>query len=335
MSARFDLLWADGWPLLLLVPVVWWLLRQVDRGRGRRLAGLVGPRGNALAPDLDSEQRRVRRRLTTGGLACALVAVLQPTWGTSLERVEQRGVDVLVCLDVSRSMLARDLRPSRLERARREIEILASRVEGDRLGLVAFAGDARLVAPLTRDAESFTTLLRPVDTATVIRGGTDLGAALEAALSALEGATQNDAVVVLLTDGEDLGGRGLRVAERCRRAGIVVHCVGFGSEAGAKIPIEGPAGETYLQDPAGDDVVTALEPESLRRLAEATGGEYVDTAILPQPLLELYEKRIVPMTGKARGSEERRSRKNRFQWPLLVAVVLGMFELMITDRRRQ
>jgi Ca-activated chloride channel family protein len=246
--------------------------------------------------------------------------------------VEQRGVDILVCLDVSQSMLARDLPPSRLARARHEISALAERAAGDRLGLVVFAGEARLAVPLTRDRESFRELVGLADPLAVERGGTDLGAALGTALEALRGQTGEHEVVLLLTDGEDHEGRGLRVARTCRDRNVTVHAVGFGSELGAKIPIAGEGGEEFLRDRSGADVVTRMNATTLRRIAEATGGEYVD--VHARTLPELYEQRILPMARKLFETEERRAKENRFQWPLLAAFLLWILELCLGDRRR-
>jgi Ca-activated chloride channel family protein len=270
------------------------------------------------------------------GFAFVCVAFLQPLGGEGLGNVAQRGVDVLVCLDVSRSMLARDLVPSRLERARREILALAERDEGDRLGLVAFAGTARLMAPLTRDAESFTEIVDLADPLSVDRGGTDIAAALELALSALGNATGAHEVVVVLTDGEDLEGRGQRAAAACKDRGIVVHCVGFGSARGGKIPVVGEDGtESFLVDAAGNEVVSVMDPVSLRRTAETTGGTYVSAAGREHALSELYDQRILPMAKKSFDGGGGNGRGNRFQWPLLCAFAFWILELCLTDRRRR
>ena len=278
--------------------------------------------------------RRVRRTLATLGLLCALVAVMQPAWGAAGRKLEPRGVDVLVVLDVSRSMLARDQSPDRLGAAKREILALADRAAGDRIGLVAFAGDARLVIPLTRDRESFADLLARTGPLTVERGGTNLGVALEAALGALVGKSGEHEVLLLLTDGEDHEGRGLRVAERCRERGITVHSVGFGSPLGSKIAIATDTGEAFLRDRAGNEVISALDPGSLARLATATGGVYAEAIGAQAPLVELYEERIVPMARKAFEDDPRRERENRFQWPLAAAFCLWILQLCLVERTR-
>ncbi len=328
----------EALPLLAVAPLAWWALRELDRSRERHLRETIGPRVAALAPHWAPSRRRVRRALVAAGLLLAALAVAKPVWGDTAQSVEQRGVDIVVCLDVSRSMLARDQAPTRLAAAQREIRTLAERTRGDRLALVVFAGEARVAVPLTQDAESFAQLASRADTVSVGRGGTDLGAALEAALRALAGTTGEHETVLLLTDGEDHAERGLRVAERARERGIAVHCVGFGSALGSKIAVSadgGAGGETFVRDAEGREVVSAMDPASLRRVADATGGAFVEAMDRPRALVELYDERIAPMARKAFEADEQRDRQDRFQWPLGAAFALWVLELALSDRRRR
>jgi Ca-activated chloride channel family protein len=267
-------------------------------------------------------------------LLLALLALLGPRWGEGPTRAAPRGVDVLVCLDVSRSMLARDVSPTRLDAAKAQLAALAERARGDRLGLVVFAGEARLSVPLTHDAASWLHMADLADPLAVARGGTDLGAALDAARTALGSTRGEHEVIVVLTDGEDHAGKGREAAARCRAQGFAVHCVGFGSPRGSKVPVEADGGEAFLRDREGHDVVSAHDPTTLRALAEAAGGHYLDATADPDALATLYRTRILPMARKAFDAEQREEREPRFQWPLLVAVLLWLLELAITDRRR-
>lgn len=318
----------EALPMLIVAPLAGLLLWALDRRRTRRLARIAGPRVSTLASGFGTGHRRTL--LFSAALLLALVAVLQPAWGAATRTVEQRGVDIVACLDVSRSMLAQDLQPSRLARAKRALAALAERAHGDRLGLVVFAGEARHVVPLTRDRHSFVELAEAAGPLSVARGGSDLGAALRGALDALEGRSGEHEVILLLTDGEDHEGHALRVAQTCKERGITVHCAGFGTPLGGKIPDAG----AFLRDRAGREVVSTLDPTTLRRIAEATGGDYVD-AEQPSPLIEVYERRILPMARKAFEAEERRSKENRYQWPLLAAFLFWMVDLCLSDRRRR
>jgi Ca-activated chloride channel family protein len=322
----------SAWPTLALVPAAWLALRALDRARATRLADALGPRVRALVPGLSDGRRAARRALLSAGLLFALVAVMQPVWGETVAARERRGADVVVCLDVSRSMLARDVAPSRLAAAQAELRALTKCVKGDRLGLVVFAGEARLLVPVTRDMRSFADLAAAADPASVARGGTDIGAALEAALGALEVRDGAPAVILLLTDGEDLGGRGLSAAARCAARRVVVHAIGFGTALGSKIAVPSPRGETFVGDRGGADVVSSMDAAGLRRIADATGGEFVDASSSRAPLTDLYERRVLPVAREAFADEERRERPNRFQWPLLAAFLLWILELCVTDR---
>jgi len=321
-------------PWLLLAPLVWILLRTIDRARARRVAALVGPRVGIVSAERSEARVAARRLLLSGGFLCALAATVHPTFGGDTPEVEPRGADVVLCLDVSRSMLARDLAPTRLARAQAEIRALALRARGDRLALVAFAGEARLVVPLTRDLPSLAALADLCDPSSVRKGGTDLGAALDAALLALEGRPAETASVILLTDGEDLGERGAAAADACVSRGIAVHGVALGTTLGGKIPLETEAGAVFLRDRGGSDVVSTVDADGLRRIAARTGGAFVDAGTTPDALVPLYEDRILPRARQATASEDRRRREDRFQWPLLLALGLFLAELALPGRRR-
>jgi len=326
-------LWPQAWIGLLAVPLLALGLGYADRCRQRRLAQVVGPRAAALAADLGTGRRRTRRALASTGLTFAVIAAMQPAWGWETRPIEQRGVDLIVCLDVSRSMLARDLPPDRLQYAQREMRALAEHVRGDRLGLVLFAGVARLAVPLTRDATSFAELVDHADPLSVARGGTDLGAALETALTALEGAGGEHEAVLLITDGEDLEQRGLRVAATCAERHIVVHCAGVGSALGSKITVRDGDRETFLRNANGDEVVSALDADSLRAIAERTGGTFVDVAGRPRALVDLYESQLGPLVQKSFTGDPRREPRNRFQLPLLAAFLCWLLRLGLGERK--
>lgn len=335
MSLRELFILPEAIPLLLLVPLVWFLLRSLDRAGEKRLASLVGPVVKRLAPDLGAKERRLRRHLVVAGFFLALVALLQPVRGAGGPTVELRGVDLMVCLDVSQSMLARDMPPSRLERARAEIAALADNVPLARLGLVVFAGEARLLSPLTTDMKSYLSILSGADPLSVRRGGTDLGGALERALKALDESRGGSAAMLLITDGEDLGERGLSLAKKCGQSNAKIFCVGFGSVEGSKIAIDTEGEEVFLRDREGREVVSSMDSSGLRRIAEAAGGEFVEAGTRMMPLVELFEKRIAPLACSTFQSEERRRHGNRYQWPLLAAFFLWLLELCLTDRMKK
>lgn len=313
--------------LLLLAPLAWALLLLLDRAATRRLDRLLGRRAPALMGETSPRRRGVRRALFVTGLFLGLFALLGPTWGAGTAALERRGIDLVVCLDVSRSMLAGDVAPDRLARARRELRALADRARGDRMGLVVFAGEARPLVPLTRDLRSFAALLDAADPLAVGRGGTDLGAALDAGLGLLG---DGPGALLLLTDGEDLGGLGLAAAQRCRARGVPVYCAGLGTGLGTRISV---AGGTFLKDRSGREVVSAQDAEGLRRIAAATGGTYVDAGAGGEPLLSLYDRRIRPQARLSFAATEERRRQDRYQWPLGLALLCWLLDLSLSRRR--
>lgn len=315
------------WPLLLTLPVALWCGLVLARARARRRAADLGGRADALGGTTTNV--RLRGACAFGAAMAATLALLQPVWGEG--EGEPLGPDVVLCLDVSRSMAARDVVPSRLAAAQQEIQGLSG--AGTRLGLVAFAGEAHLMAPLSSDLPSVAEIARSMVAGTMGRGGTDLGAAIDASLAALQRAGTRSGAIVVLADGEDFAGTGPAAAARAAAAGVPVHCLGFGSEGGTKIVVEGDGGQTFLRDAVGADVVTRLERDQLAAMATAGGGRVL-LAHDPGRLARLHDDVLLPAAVVAAVADPRRAPPHRFQWPLLAAVLLWMLRLAVPERRR-
>lgn len=314
------------WPVVFLVPIVAVLLLWAERRRKRRIAELFGDRFG------DDPVRRIRRWTAIGGLFFAVTALLEPAIGRTDRIVDRRGADIVVALDVSRSMLAKDIAPNRLDAAKAAITKLTKKTRGDRLALVLFAGEARLVAPLTHDMAAFSTILDAAGPESIERGGTDLSAAVSTATAALGRRQADVAHVILLTDGEDLAGLGRRAAEDAARANVVLHCVGFGSTQGTKIGVEKNGGERYLLDRAGREVVTAMDKGSLSAMAQATGGQYADADRTGDALVDIFETTITFGEKTTYGKDATSEPANRFQWALAAAFLLLLLESMQARR---
>lgn len=318
--------------LLVLALGLWSLARRrAERER------LVAPRRQAQFFERYSEGRaRLRVALAAGAAFFTALALSGPVRGWTVREVQRKGLDLVVCIDTSRSMLVRDLRPDRLERARREVAGLLERLRGDRVALIAFAGDAREVAPLTHDRTTLRALLETLTPEDNEQGGTDLGAALQRALSMFDGRSGAHEAIVVLTDGEDLEGQGLEIARTAAERGIRVFVVGMGTPEGGKIPVLRPDGrEGFLTDSQGNEVISALHGESLAEIAAATGGEYLSTAQSVTPLEELYEKRVTRLEGVELGSGEEWVPHDRFQWALALAAACMLGELGLRERARR
>lgn len=327
-----ELLFTRGflWPWLLALPVAWALLWALF-DRSRRAARRYGARGGDKVPQPLLQSLRLTVLLGLG-----LLCWMDPRLGDEPVAIERRGLDLIFCLDTSRSMLARDLEPTRLARALQDIRAVLPDLEGgDRVGLVVFAGQARLWIPLTHDLDSFRGLLDEVDTDTVKIGGTDLAAALRKALEVADEDNSKTTAVVLLTDGEDLAGAGRQAATELADQGIVVHAVGYGSSMGSKITVAAGGSESFLVDQEGAEVVSRMDPESLRAVAAATGGEFLRADAMVLPLNELHGKRLLPMQKRSYDAGQETGKRARYQWVLLPLLLLLLFEIAMAGGRHR
>lgn len=307
---------APEWAIaLVVVPILLSWLRGREAARQRRRLECFGPRFAQVSPS------SAPAWWAAAALACVLAA-MQPEWGRESLRSERRGSDVVVCLDVSRSMLAADQDPDRLRAAQRDLAALVESGVDDRFALLAFAGEARRIVPLTDDRVSFASLIGIAEPSAVRRGGTDLAEAIAAARAALPAAGERSQAIVVLTDGEDLEARALAALEKVEEM-IPIHAVGYGTRAGSKIVIEENGRSGFLTDREGREVVSALDPSSLRALARQSGGSYRD-AVDDPGLLALRAHLQEDATHLAALTESDR-RAARFAWPLLLAFLCLVF----------
>lgn len=269
-----------------------WLI-HVERRQQTRLVAVIGPRAHDLVSKPSPSERRSAALLHAVAFGAATIALAGPRHGRSASAEDAPRLDIAVCLDVSRSMRARDLEPDRLGFAHAVIRSLASRARGDRLALVAFAGEARLVVPLTEDTDSFAAIASRIDELSIEHGGTDLSSALSVALTALEEDRTRGGAIVLLTDGEDLTGSALGVAETCKSRGLPIFAIGLGSPLGSKIPVASTTGERFVRDENGDDVVSALDTTSLSALCARSGGSFLAARDDPRSVVNLYDESLL------------------------------------------
>ena len=265
--------------LTLLVLVTGVLVLVLALRRTTALTRVIPARlASTLAPGVSTALPVLQRMAKVGALFCFALALAQPQCGEKAEVVKRRGIDVVVALDASKSMLARDVAPSRLERARLELAGLLDELKGDRVAVVAFAGDAFIQCPLTSDYGAARIFLRAIDPAQMPQGGTNIGSALLLARQVFDNADRGskDKVVVLLSDGEDLSGAIEEGITALKEIDARVLAVGIGSEQGEPIPVISEQGDVvgYKKDENGVTIITRLDRAGLARVAAATGGEY-------------------------------------------------------------
>jgi len=286
-------------------------------GRSRRaaLARFADPVMAArLAPPTSAARGFFKGALWLVGIGLLIVAAARPRFGVYYEEVNAEGVDLFVCLDVSRSMLARDVAPSRLERARSDILDLLEKLQGDRVGLIAFAGKPVRVCPLTSDHGFFKSVLAEVSPLSAPRGGSLIGDAIREALADLPRDAQRDQAIVLITDGEDQDSMPLDAADLAAKAGVKIFTVGLGdSKEGGRIPIQNERGETiYLQND-GQVLWSKLDEKLLEEIALRTGGAYVPARTSAYDLGDIYERHLASLTAGKYDTEKRRRYRERFQ----------------------
>ncbi len=323
--------------MLFFVWVAAGLLLLVFFGAARRKKILC--RYAADTPGYERLTRTVsaRRRYLRGGLgAIAFVAVVfalsGPQYGYRWETVKQRGVDLVVALDCSRSMLAADIAPTRLERAKREIIDLLEMLSGDRIGLVAFAGEAFLQCPLTQDYSAFHVFLKTLSPDFLPVGGTNLAAAVKTAMSAFDPQSLSDKAVILITDGESTTGADpLEAARQAAGKDIALFCIGVGGEQG--VPVPGEKG-SFQKDAGGKIVLTSLDEKTLREMAGLTGGAYVRSVAGDMDLDAIYHQQVQKtMEKQTLESGRRRVWENRYQWFLALALLCLIAEMLLGARK--
>ncbi len=334
MLALFGLTWArlEAWPLALLVAAVIVASVLVGRSGRARLRAAIHPA--QWAARMAGNRKGVAQRqwwFGGGALVLMVVALLGPQRGSVLMPVPRRGIDIVVCLDTSRSMLAQDVGEDRLAEAKKEILGLLDVLQGDRLALIAFSGDVRQVAPLTRDTETLGWFLDSLNPNDNRRGGTDLGGALSSALEMFDGRNGSHEAIVLVTDGEDLSGEGQVIAAEAAERGIRIYVLGMGTEGGAKVPAEGGG---WTRDANGVDVVSKLHAATLDNIAEVTGGLYIQAHGTVLPLEQLYKRGFSRLQGRQYEQGFERVESDRFQWPLLLALILLAMEACVSGRLR-
>ncbi|MDQ2660184.1 MAG: VWA domain-containing protein, partial [Verrucomicrobiota bacterium] len=261
---------------LLVIPALVAIFVRAERRSTARLSEFVAPR---LLPQLGATVNRFRRVLRFSllllGLALALLALAQPRYGYTYKEVKRKGLDLIIAIDTSRSMLSNDVSPNRLERVKLSAQDLISELRGDRVGLIAFAGQAFVQAPLTIDYDAAVEALNEFDTNIIPEGGTNISKAITLAVTTFGKSAIGNRALIIFTDGEDLDGDSARVAKVAADAGVKIFTIGVGTPQGSLIPLPSQdGGSAFVKDPEGQVVKSKLDETRLREIAQATGGAY-------------------------------------------------------------
>jgi Ca-activated chloride channel family protein len=320
--------------LLLLIPIFIAFYYFVFKWKTRALNRFGNLELIKKLSSSTSKRRQIWKAvLVIVGVAFVVLALARPQIGTRLEEVKREGVDVFVALDVSYSMLAEDIRPSRLEKAKYEISKFMDKLEGDRIGLIAFAGEAFVQCPLTLDYGAGKTFLEIMDPDLIPEPGTNLGAAIALATKSFESQERKYKVLILITDGEDHGEDAQQMAEAAEKEGVVIYTVGIGSPQGVPIPQYDERGQNvgFKKDRSGEVILTKLDAFGLGKIAQVTGGEYYYSATGETKLDKIYDE-IAKMEKKQLSSQKFSQFEERFQWVLAFAIVFLVLEVMVSEK---
>jgi Ca-activated chloride channel family protein len=321
---------------LLAIPLLVGFYLWAARSRSKALERFGNPQLlEKLMIARSPGRRKLKKILVVSGVFFCLLALARPQIGTRLEEVKRQGLDIFVAVDVSRSMLAEDIQPNRLSKARLATAGLINRLEGDRIGLIVFAGEAFVQCPLTLDYGAAKMFLDIIHPDLIPLQGTALGAAIDRAVDSFVQTERKYKVLILITDGEDTVEDPMEAAQRAEKEGVIIFTVGIGSPEGVPIPDFDSAGRNtgYKKDEDGNIVMTRLDSLTLEKIALQTNGKYYQATPSEMELGKIYET-VSGMEQKQLSSRIFSQFEDRFQYLLALGLLFLLAELFLPDRRR-
>lgn len=324
------------WMLLIIPPLLviffWWAWRERQRLMAQFIQARLLP---GLITGVSPARQKVRLVLIVTAFTLLIVAMARPQWGFTWQESKQKGLDIVVAIDTSKSMLAEDITPNRLQRAKLAALDLMQQAKSDRLGLVAFAGGAFLQCPLTIDDNAFRQSVDTLDVNIIPQGGTALAEAINTALGAFKEG-DNFKVLVLFTDGEDNDENALEAAQAAAKEGLKIFTIGVGTADGELLRVKDAKGRTdYIRDDQGNVVKSRLNEALLQQIAGATDGGAYYRLTGAKTIDSLYETFLAPLP-KSEGQEKLVKRMHeRYHWPLATAIALLLVEMLMPERGRK
>ncbi len=316
---------------LAVLAVLFWLYNIWKRKAVKRFGDeeLV----DRLMPERSKSKPYIKFFLVMLAFAFIVLGIVNPQVGSKLEKVKREGIDLMLVLDVSNSMLAEDIKPNRLERAKMAISNLIDRLEGDRIGIIVFAGHAYKQLPLTTDYGAAKLFLDAVDTKIVPSQGTAIGQAINMAVSSFDDTEHNKAIIVI-TDGENHEDDAVGAAREAAKKGIKVFTIGMGLPEGAPIPLYNKYGNQigFKKDRKGQTVITKLNEDMLRQIAAAGNGSYARANNASTGLKKIFDD-INQIQKKEIETKQFTDYEDRFQYFLAAAVLFLIIELLLSDKR--
>ena len=289
-----------------------------------------------IAFHFDPKKARYKNILITAVALFSILALLRPQWGFRWQEVKRQGIDILVLIDTSKSMLTQDVKPNRLERTKFAVLDLLKKLKGDRIGLIAFSGEPFLICPLTVDYGGFQISLNDLNIETIPRGGTNIAKAIRESIKDYGEISSKHKAIIIVTDGDDLEGDPIAAAREAHEKGIKIFTVGIGSAEGELIQMQNQRGELFfLKDNDGNIVKSRLNERLLKEIALITGGIYVKASGSQFGLDLIYEQEISKFEKREIEAKMEKKYHERFQFPLGLAALLLVIETCLTTRKKQ
>jgi Ca-activated chloride channel family protein len=321
--------------LLLLLPVIV-ILFVFNEFRKRRLlkrlgnATLVG----RLLPEMSRVRPLIKYLFLLLAVSAAVIMLARPQFGSRIEEVKKEGVEVIIALDVSNSMLAEDIQPDRLTRAKQAISRLVDNLENDKIGLIVFAGDAYTQIPITTDYVSAKMFLASIGPEMVPKQGTAIGAAINLGLRSFSPGEGKSKAMIIITDGENHEDDPVSPAEEASKEGVVIHTIGIGSTEGVPIPLITGGKRDYLKDSDGHIVITKLDEEILKKIAISTGGNYVRASNTNIGLDEIFSS-IKKMKKDELENTMYTEYNDQFQIFAVITLFFLLLDFLVMDRKNR
>ncbi len=312
--------------ILIFILMMYWKKSALKKfGEVSLIAGLF--------PDSSVSKPYIKFVILVLAYIFLVFGICGPQIGTKLEEVKRKGVDLVIALDVSNSMNAEDIKPTRLERSKQAIYRLIDRLQGDRIGLIVFAGKAYVQLPITTDYGAAKLFLQSINSSVVPTQGTAIGSAISLAVDAIGDSAKKNTAIVVITDGENHEDDAIEEAANAAENGIIVHTIGMGSPGGAPIPVYHKGTRVgFMQDEGGSTVVTKLDAESLQKIADAGKGKFV-RATNNDDGLEIIMKEINSMEKKEFGTKMFTDYDDQFQYFAGAALLLLLLEFLLSEKK--
>jgi Ca-activated chloride channel family protein len=322
--------------LLALLPVLVLIYIYFRIARKRAIQKFGNPELLApLMPNASSSRPAIKFAIVLLALAFIIIGLARPQFGAKLQKIKRQGIEIMIALDVSNSMLAEDIQPNRLERSKRAIARLTERLNNDKIGLIVFAGDAYVQIPITTDYNSAKMFLSAINTSVVPKQGTAIGAAINLAVNSFSPQSETSKAVIVITDGENHEDDAIGAARDAKEKGIVVHTIGMGLPQGGPIPIYNPNGQKdFMRDRQGNVVVTRLDEKMLQDIALTGDGTYIRASNTEVGINKIFDE-INKMEKTELETRVFSDYNEQFFYFFVVALALLLVDFVLMERKNK